>query len=63
MTLEEMERELGQAETRAWREADILQESSPGDALHKAELASLLYAAATLLRRAIAVEADQPVAA
>ena len=53
MTLEELERELERAERAAWRAAEAVQ---GGEAVAKAALEALVYAAATLVRRAIAVE-------
>lgn len=56
MTLEEMEKALISEEAVAWRDVTRVQESAPDEVLACVEIATLLYAASTLLRRAIAVQ-------
>lgn len=59
VTLEEIEKLLTHAEALAWGAATSVQESAPDAVV----VATLLYAAATLLRRAIAVQRHEAVIA
>ena len=63
VTLEEMEKLLTHEEALAWGAATSVQESAPDEAQASVEVATLLYAAATLLRRAIAVQRHEVVTA
>lgn len=63
VTLEEMEKALIHEEAVAWSDVTRVQESAPDEAQACVEVATLLYAAATLLRRAIAVQRREVVVA